>query len=194
MAEPILDDPKYIDLALDEINTKLKEQFSWLNNAFGLAERKFMFRSNPNDPRFNAHDTYPAIFKGGDQENYLSLLPNTDYGNFSFWDIEEDREEISKESRFIKRKVGIVFWFDYRDIYTDWEQKSINNVKYDLVENFFGFMYFSKSVVSIYSINERSENIYKTYYHKEINSQFLMRPYGGLRINMEIMINKTDSC
>lgn len=192
---PTLADPKYIDLALAEINTKLSSTFSWLDNTFGLAQRLPMFRGNYEDPRFNAHDYYPGIFKGGDQDNYISMLPNEDYGNYCFWDLEDDYEKMSRTDPNLVRKIGFVIWFKYPDIFgASWENYTINNVKALLIDNFFEEMYFTKSIVDVFEINERVEHIYKTYNHSEITSQFLMKPYGGLRINMTIYINRLTLC
>ena len=72
---PDLSCPKLIDLALIDIQTHLTTKLSWLNFAFGRSEKLI-----------NADGkTYPAIYQGDNE--YKDMLPDTDLGNYSFFEI-----------------------------------------------------------------------------------------------------------
>lgn len=185
--QPTLIDPKLIDLALGEIQTELTTGLSWLTTAYGKAVSRKYIKDNNTFVR-------PEVYVGG--KEYLSMFPDSHLGNFSFFSV-DDGEEINSHSfgnlRF-SANVGLIFWFDYRDVYPgDWQAKTIDNIKFDIITAIKGFRLVRSKIILSRSW-ELSKNIYNGYSDKEIDNQFLMRPFGGIRIDFEIRYNEIANC
>jgi|VirMetMinimDraft_7_1064189.scaffolds.fasta_scaffold08928_2 hypothetical protein len=184
---PTLAEPKLIDLALLEIQTALTAKLPWLNHAFGKAQRL-------KEERDGRIVIYPGVYAGS--EDYLEVFPDSHIGNFSFFDVDDGEEMngMNRASIAFEAKIGLVVWFDYRKVYPgDWQQRSIENVKAEVIEAL-NTSAFRRSSVIFYKAWERSESIYKGYSDKEIMQQFLMRPYGGLKIEFFIKYQEKPNC
>ena len=180
---PSITDPKLLDLAFAPIQTKLESGLSWLDKAFGKCQRL--------ERLLNGKTTIkPSIYVGGnDDRQYLDLFPDSSIGNFCFFDVDDLKEHAWQRNQGgpVMAKVGIVFWFDFRDVYpTDHVNKSVENV----IDEILQILKTTRLVVK--SHVEQSANIYPRYTIAEIDNQFLMRPFGGFRINCELQIN--ESC
>lgn len=186
---PTKDDPQLLDLLLDEMAGKLLTALSWLDNAYGKAERLVKY-GVLNRPEFK-----PAIFVGGRLgQDYLYLLPDAHLGCFSWFDV-PNVQSLQFERRGFKRvstSVGLIFWFDFTKVYpNDHQTRTIENVKADVLEAI-RTMTLTNGAIRIQEIHERTDEIYRGYTTNEVDRQFLMRPYSGFRINMEVQVN--ESC
>ena len=112
-------------------------------------------------------------------------------GYFSFFTL-ADSQEIPDENfttyQTLKGEFGLIFWFYFPSIFGDnWQNYSIDNVKNEVLHHIKSI----KGVNFKFYINrfwEEADNIYTGFNHREIQSQFLMRPYGGFRIDGEIEV------
>ena len=188
----VLTDPKGIDLALFEIQTKLTGAtgLDWLTNAYGKAEYKKEVEGNNNV-------VYPAVYAGN--REYLKLFPDSHLGNFCFFII-EDNEEIltqSLKNRELKSNLSLIFWFDFDTVYPFPlipDEYSVENVK-DQVSTFFKQNVFINSAFEWNNNYQKGNNIYDGFTDKEIDNQFLMRPYGGFRLEGTITyFEKSNNC
>jgi hypothetical protein len=129
MTAQTLDNPKFLDIALSEINTKLKIHFSWLNEAFGRAER---FTERKDDRIIE----YPAIYSGNN--HYIKLFPDLKIGNFSFVISDEFSVNTTKfQSIKGNSDIEFIFWFDFRAVYpSNFETRNVINVIYDVIKFF----------------------------------------------------------
>jgi len=172
-------DPKLIDVALLEIQTALTSKLSWLNHAFGKAQKLVELKEK-------RQVKFPAVYIG--KEDYLKMFPDSHIGNFTFFDI-EDGQDIAHMGRRVqdyRTKGGLIVWFDFRTVYpNDWQQRTIENVKFDVIEAIKDTT-LVQSQIRMSKSWERAEAIYKGYTDKEIDNQFLMRPFGGFRIDFDI--------
>ena len=185
-AVPVLVDPKLIDVALSEIQTILTTELSWLDHAFGKAQRL-----KRDDGAKTV--TYPAVYIG--VKDYLPAFPDSHIGNFAFFDI-QDGEEITNGRQTVdfEANFGLIVWFDYRSVYSaDWQERSIDNVKAEVIEVLKNAV-LSQSSISLVRSWERSESIYKGYTDNEVDRQFLMRPYGGFKIEGIIKYHDQTRC
>lgn len=185
---PTLADAKLIDKALLPIQTSLTTKLSWLNHAFGKAQRlKEVVEGKT--------VIYPGVYVGG--EEYLKVFPDSHIGNFTFFDI-EDGEELDHKGRGnvdFSVNFGLVVWFDYRTVYqADWQQRTIENVKSEVIDALKTTLLPIGSSLRITRSWERSENIYKGYTDKEIREQFLMRPFGGFKLEGELQFSELSNC
>lgn len=184
---PNLAEPVMLDAALLEIQMHLLAGLDWLNNAFGKIERR----------EKNAR-TFPAVFVGGggNGEDYINLMPDSHLGNYSFFDIEdgEDVNKFSKRSGEMEAKFNLVFWFDYKKVYPiDYELKSIENVKRDILA-VFGGTGMRNSTVRIEKFYQKKENVFRGFNMDGIKELNAKRPYGMLRMSGEIKYFESSRC
>lgn len=189
------DKPVLLDKVLQDIQKALTTKLSWLDYAFGRSYKLVDHR--PDGNKF----VYPAAYNGNGE--YVSLLPNDNFGNFCWFDIYDPQEIIDNiQSRPQYTFSGaIVFWFDLSTIYEDDSMLYTEEVKDDIVSLLTtpGFIK-TNSHLSIDRIYERPENIYKGYalekvYNEnaykgegiqDIDKQYFVYPYAGLRIEFTL--------
>ena len=73
------DEPVLLDKIIQDMQRAFTEKLKWLNYAFGRAYK--LIEHRPDGNKF----VYPAIYNGNGE--YVSLLPNDNFGNFSWFDI-----------------------------------------------------------------------------------------------------------
>jgi len=190
-------DPVGIDKAFAEINTKLLSGLSWLDGAYGKTQ-KLKRTSTESRDRYKKYLTYPGIYTGSDTGNeYETMKPSDHLGNFSFF-VTYDPDDVNRSNMISARTTttfGLIFWFDYRKVYgDDWKGKTLENVKNDLLEFFRKNSFIHSMIGENFKFYEEAENIYKGFTDTEIDNQFLMRPYGGLRIEGSISFNEISNC
>lgn len=187
------ENPVLLDKILQDIQTTLMDKLSWLNYAFGRAYK--IIEHRPDGGKF----VYPAVYNGNGE--YVSLLPNDNLGNFSWFDI-YDPQVIEQNIRQFTYKGAIVFWYDLSSIYPDANALYTEEVKNEII-NVLTAKGFITTVgrLSINRVYENFENIYKGYalekiYNnyqysgediQELDKQFFMYPYAGLRIEFDLV-------
>lgn len=189
------DNPVLLDKILQDMQKSLMDNLPWLNYAFGKAHKLIEHRTNGN--KF----VYPAAYNGNGE--YISLLPNDKYGNFSWFDI-YDPQEISQVSPALPQftfEGAIVFWYDLTSIYDDASVLYTEEIKDEIIRLLTTpGLIIANGRIAVSKVYERFENIYSGYslekiynnyeYSGEdiqsIDKQFFMFPYAGLRIEFNI--------
>lgn len=172
------DKPVLLDKVLQDIQEALKDKLPWLDYAFGKSYK--MAEHRPDGEKF----IYPAAYNGNGE--YVSLLPNDNYGNFSWFDIYDPQDIVDNiQSRPQFTFSGaLVFWYDLNSIYEDKSVIYSEEIKDEIVRLLTtpGFIK-TNSRLTIDRIYERPENIYKGY---AADKQFFVYPYFGLRIEFTL--------
>lgn len=183
---PTLAEPKLIDWALNEIQEGLTDGLPWLNHAFGKCQAIKQVKERRTV-------VSPNVYVG--KEEYLKVFPDSHIGNFSFFVIgDESLDHARRDNINFKASFGLVVWFDYRKVYpNDWQNRSVDNVKSTVI-SLLRSMRLSRSQIKFNHITEQASSIYKEFTDKEIEDQFLMRPYGGFRVNGEIVFFEKTPC
>ena len=190
------DKPVLLDKVLQDIQKALKDKLPWLDYAFGKSYKMVEHRAD--GEKF----IYPAAYNGNGE--YMSLLPNDNYGNFSWFDIYDPQDitdNIQSRPQFTFNG-ALIFWYDLSSIYEDNSVIYSEEVKDEIVRLLTtpGFIK-TNSKLTIDRIYERPENIYKDYaiekiynnysYKGEgiqsIDKQFFVYPYSGLRIEFTLI-------
>lgn len=184
--QPILVAPTLFDKAFDEIGLALTTEFSWLTNSYRKAER--MPRTNEKG-RTNYE---PHVFVGRQNytKEYLNVLPDAHLQNHCFFTVEDGETITERKGQLgdIYASFSIVFWWDFRTVYpTDHLTKTTENIKREI-----GVL-LAKTALKTCTITQEkfwteARNIYKGFDIEDAKNQFLMRPYGGLRIEGQIKI------
>lgn len=189
------EDPVLLDKILQNMQKSLMNKLKWLNCAFGRAYK--LVEHRPDGNKF----IYPAMYNGNGE--YVSLLPNDNFGNFSWFDI-YDPQKITEVVQSLPQYTfsgAIIFWYDLSSIYEDETVMHTEEVKDEIMRVLTtpGLITTTGKLV-INDIYERFENIYKGYsiekvYNnytykgegiQDIDKQFFMYPYAGIRIEFTL--------
>jgi len=175
--------PVMTDLCLSYIQEALRE-LSWLDYAFGKVQKLVKTKNG-------ASYFYPAVYQGNNE--YVSLLPDSGLGNFSFFVVDDPQtvEFFPHVRNRIKLPVSLIVWYDVTKVNPLSEDRNTERVKAELLRLLtdMTLKYGSFSITNIY---EKAENIYKDFSLKEVDNQFMMHPYAGIRFQGEVIYN--ESC
>lgn len=187
-APPTKDSPQLLDVIFDGIATELLARLSWLDNAYGKVERQ-VSRDSLNRLQYE-----PVIFTGGRLGmDYISMLPDSHLGCYSWFDVPDAQEiTLARVQRGrVSTTTGLIFWWDYRKVYpTNHQSRTVENVKSDILAAMRATR-ISAGMFRVVSIEEKEEQIYRRYNTKNVDQQFMMRPYGALRLNLQIRYDQT---
>lgn len=187
--------PVLLDKIIQDMQKSLTKRLKWLNYAFGRAYK--LVEHRPDGNKF----IYPAAYNGNGE--YISLLPNDNLGNFSWFDI-YDPQKITEVVQSLPQYTfsgAIVFWYNLNSIYEDSNNLYTEEVKDEIIRTLTTpGLITTTGKLSIKDIYECFENIYKGYsiekiYNnyiykgqgiQDIDKQFFMFPYAGIRIEFNL--------
>ena len=192
---PMKKNPVLLDKIIQDIQTKLKEKLTWLDYAFGRAYK--LIQHQDNGGKF----IYPAASIGN--SDYISLLPDDNYGNFCWFDIYDSQKVINVVQSTPQFTISgaIIFWFNLDSIFSDNDAMYTEEIKDEIIR-----VLSTPGIVkqtgklAINEIYERFENIYSGYSIEKIynsyqysgqdiqslDKMFFMHPYSGLRFEFTI--------
>ena len=187
--------PVLLDKILQDMQKSLMDKLKWLDYAFGRAYK--LVEHRPDGDKF----VYPAAYNGNGE--YISLLPNDNLGNFSWFDI-YDPQTITQVVQSMPQYTfngAIVFWYNLDTIFESSETMNTEEIKDEIIRFLTtpGIITTTGKLV-INNIYERFENIYRgysiekiynnyTYQGSDIQSidkLFFMYPYAGIRIEFSL--------
>lgn len=172
--------PKFFDRAAAEISGALEANLDWLTTAYKKIEVKVGEKGR-----------YPAIYTGRkNNKGYLDLLPDSKLGNYSYLEVNESQRLTDYTANSVhKFTAGLTFFFDFRTIYPDNHvNQTIENVKFDIYQVLKRYS-FTTCKIKLIEIVEGANRVYSGYAHREIDSQFNMRPYGCLKFVFELVLS-----
>lgn len=190
----IKESPVLLDKVIQELQKVLMDKLAWLNYAFGRGYKMVEHRTD------GSKFVYPAMYNG--KREYLSLMPNDNYGNFSWFDIYDPQTVINKIQGLpqIEFSGALIIWYDQRDIDADDEFVCTEEAKLEVLTVLSTPGNLKNSKLKINSVYENFESIYRGYsiekvynnynYSGEdiqsIDKQYFIYPYAGLRIEFTL--------
>lgn len=176
---PKPDNPVMVDRIIGKLQDALAEGVGWLDYVFGRAQRLVTLQDK-------SEWYYPGVYVGGDE--YLDVLPGQCMGNRVFFNT-DDPELLVKQGRFLhmERTVGLVCWYDLSTIYAGTTARNTEAVKWKLLDTLDRIVLPTGMRMSMAKVYDRAENIFREYSLREVDSQYLMQPYGGVRIDMDLV-------
>ena len=180
---PVIPDAIMLDLHLGEIQKGLVENVAWLDAAFGRAQR---LTKEVNGKRIVTPNVYCGGWRGHGENDYIEVSPDSKIGNFSFFEIDDPQTiDAGPWAREVKAPFGLVVWFDLTRVYKTADNRNTEKIKAEILRVLGGRAgwHLSEGRITINRIYERAENIYKGYTLSEIDNQFLMHPFGGIRFD-----------
>lgn len=169
--------PVLIDKFIQELQTKLLDNFSWLDYAFGRS-----YTVEEDGARF------PAAYNGNGE--YISLLPNDNIGNFSWFDIYDPQDILAVVygKPNVSFSGALTLWYNLKDINADADVLYAEEVKNEIASFLTrpGLMSFGH--LKPLRIYERPESLYKQYI-SSIKNELVIYPYATIKIEFEFKTN-----
>lgn len=180
---PVIPNPVMLDAVIGEVQNGLVENISWLDVAFGRAQRLSKMMNNK---RIITPNVFCGGWNGHGENDYIEVSPDSKIGNFSFFEIEDPQTiDAGPWAREIKSPFALIFWFDLTRVYKTASNRNTEKLKADILRVLNGRTgwHLTDGRILINRIYERADNIYKGYSLSEIDNQFLMHPYAGFRFD-----------
>lgn len=178
---PVISDPVMLDWVLGQIQAGLVEGVSWLDVAFGRAQRLTKMQGGK---KIVTPNVFCGGWNGHGPNDYIEVSPDSKIGNFSYFEIDDPQTiEPGPWARTIKSPFALVVWFDLTRVYGKAADRNTEKLKADILHILGGRAgwHLESGRITINRIYERAENIYRGYSLNEIDNQFLMHPYAGFR-------------
>ena len=178
---PVIPNAVMLDAVIGEIQQGLVNNLSWLDAAFGRAQR---LTKNIEGKRIVTPNVYCGGWNGHGPNDYIEVSPDAKIGNFSYFEVDDPQTiDPGPWARQIKAPFSLIVWFDLTRVYGSRTNRNTEKIKSDILHILNGRAdwHLSHGRIVINKIYERAENIYKGYTLSEIDNQFLMHPFAGLR-------------
>lgn len=178
---PKIDDAVMLDEVIGEIQDGLVAGLPWLNAAFGRSQR---IEKKLNGKRYVVPNVFCGGWNGHGENDYIEVSPDSKIGNFSFFEVLDPQTiEADMWARRIKSPYALIFWFDLRRVYGEASKRNIEFLKAEILRLLNGNTgwHLPSGKITVNKCYEQAANIYKGYSLDEVDNQFLMHPYGGLR-------------
>lgn len=178
---PVIPNAVMLDAVMGEIQQGLVNNLSWLDAAFGRAQR---LTKNIEGKRIVTPNVYCGGWNGHGPNDYIEVSPDAKIGNFSYFEVDDPQTiDPGPWARQIKAPFSLIVWFDLTRVYGSRTNRNTEKIKSDILHILNGRADFhlTNGRIVINKIYERAENIYKGYTLSEIDNQFLMHPFAGLR-------------
>lgn len=182
--------PVLIDQALLDVQAVLAGGLPWLNAAYGKADRLKVQKNGTTV-------VFPAVYVEGTE--YLRMFPDEHLGNYSFFVIDDPQEvapRLGVNNGLFNYNFGLIFWFDMRRVFTGaadrWKSYSTENVKSQVLSLLRGGGFNVQ--LRVFNVFDQQENIYRGFTDREINNQYLMRPYSAFRVEGVIKFDEKSNC
>lgn len=188
---PVIPNAIMVDAVFSQMATALKANLTWLNAAYGRAQR---LTSVVEGKKYVTPAVYTGSIAGQGNNDYIPVLPDSNIGNFSFF-LMDDPEQLDWEPY---RQMGtttpfsLIVWFDLRRVFNSATNRNTEKLKAQILYVLNGRTsgwHLNGGHITINKVWERAENIYKGFTLDEIDNQFLMHPYGGFRFDGTITID-----
>lgn len=180
---PIIPNAVMLDRVLGEIQSGLMQNITWLDIAFGRAQRLTKVVSGK---KLITPNVYCGGWEGHGPNDYIEVSPDSKIGNFSFFEVDDPQTiDAGPWAREIKTPFGLVVWLDLTRVYNSPDNRNTERLKADilyLLNGRFGW-HLSQGHITVNRIFERAENIYRGYTLSEIDNQYLMHPFAGFRFD-----------
>lgn len=158
-------------------------QVTWLDHIFGRSER--LVKTD-----VDGHRIYtPNVYYG--KEEYLPLTPdNTELGNYCFFVMDEPQTVglgMGVQHR-MRSPFSLIVWCDMRTVGQS-DVRDTEALKEQILKTI-RKAWIKKGSVTLERIYERSENVFQGFSLDEVDNQFLMAPYWGMRVMGEIVVDE----
>lgn len=179
---------KGLSRKIQEIQSRLASDLSWLSKSFGLADRIVEYREG-------AEYVYPAVFEGNTIDP-ISLMPSDLYQSYCFW-VYDDSEfdtnsDFPTKNPIITNNVSCIFYMDIRRIdnvmaYAGTKSKIIEDIFH-----FFNTVNVSGRLIPVRFIENDITEVFSGYSLDQVDNVFKAYPKWACRMDFEFSYR--DAC
>lgn len=175
--------PKLFDRPIQDLQQTLAAKCLWIDHAFGRCERLAK--------EIDGRRLYtPNVYAGMDE--YILLTPdNTELGNYCFF-VREEPEQIAMNMGIqnrLKAPFSLVVWLDMRT-FEDTDERDIYALEQQVLDAIGTPGAMRHGGMEVTRIYHKAENVFDGFSLDEVDNQFLMSPYYGIRVQMEILVDE----
>lgn len=173
--------PKLFDRVIQAMQDRLSG-LAWLDHVFGRCER--LVKMSADGRRVYS----PNVYKG--DEEYILLTPdNTELGNYCFFVMEEPEtvRHAVGERLHVRSPFSLILWVDMRTVGATYDDRNTDELK-DAVLRLLDGSFLREGAVTLQRVYERSENVFQGFSLDEVENQYLMSPYWGMRLTGEMVV------
>lgn len=175
--------PKLFDRPIQDIQRSIAEKLLFMHHIFGRCERLAKV--------VDGRKVYsPNVYKGKDE--YELLTPdNTDLGNYCFF-VREDPETMVQSFGNHGRMRGtfsLIVWVDLRTI-EDKDQRDVYDFELKVLDAVASPGVLRSGGITVSRVYHRAESVFDGFSLDEVDNQFLMSPFYGLRIQFELWVDE----
>lgn len=175
--------PRLFDRPIQDLQNIIGAKLSFMDHVFGRCER--LLKAVDGQRYYT-----PNIYRGNN--DYVLLTPdNRVLGNYCFFVPEEPETMTFSMGAMgrIKAPFSLVVWVDQRTV----EESDLRNV-YDLELKVLDAIgtpgTLRNGSIDIRRVFHRAENVFAGFTLDEVDNQFMMSPFMGLRIEFELRIDE----
>lgn len=175
--------PRLFDRPIQDMQKSIGAKLLFMDHVFGRCERLIK--------EVEGRKVYtPNVYKGGDE--YLLLTPdNTDLGNYCFF-VREEPEQMVVDAAIhsrLRAPFSLVVWVDLRTI-EDTDQRNIYDLELKVLDAISSPGTLKSGGITVQRVYHRAENIFEGFTLDEVQNQFLMSPFFGLRVQFELWVDE----
>lgn len=175
--------PRLFDHVIQDLQKNIAKRLLFMNHIFGRCERL--------QKDVNGHRVFsPNVYAGKDE--YILLTPdNTELGNYCFFVAGEPEQLAVQMGSYgrLRAPFSLVVWVDMRTIEED-DDRNTYDVELKVLDAIGEAGAIRHGGMTIGRIYHRAENVFDGFTLDEVDNQFLMSPFFGLRIEMEFWVNE----
>lgn len=175
--------PKLFDRPIQDLQKSIGRKLLFMNHIFGRCER--LLKVVDGRRYFT-----PNIYKGKDE--YELLTPdNTDLGNYCFFVPDEPEVMVANFgiSGRLRAPFSLVVWVDQRTI-EDEDARNVYDLELKVLDAIASPGVLRHGGIEVTRVYHKAENVFQGFTMDEVDNQFLMSPFMGLRVECELWIDE----
>ena len=175
--------PKLFDKPIQDLQQTLASKCLWIDHAFGRCER--LVKEVDGRRQYT-----PNVYAGKDE--YILLTPdNTELGNYCFFVREEPEQIVANmgiQNR-LRAPFSLVVWVDMRT-FEDSDERDVYALEQQVMDAIGTPAAIRHGGMTVTRIYHKAENVFDGFSLDEVDNQFLMSPFYGIRVQMELWVDE----
>ena len=174
---------RLFDRPIQDLQQSIGRKLLFMDHVFGRAERLVK--------EINQRRVFsPNIYKADGE--YILLTPdNTELGNYCFFVREEPEvmvEAFGNHGR-MRCPFSLIVWVDMRKV-EDGDERNVYDLELKVLDAVASPGVLRSGGLTVSRVYHRAENVFEGFTLDEVDNQYLMWPFVGLRLQIEIWVDE----
>lgn len=163
---------KLFDRAVLPIQEEIANELPWIDHSIGVCE---VLTEMKDGKKFTSANLFT--------DEYEQIMPCEELGNFCFWYM-RDPQEIDRLNGRVKSPFSLIFWYNVDKVSSSPDYRNREAVKAQILAILDNIHTPGFEITRVY---ENPKNIFTDFSYDHVQNQFLMHPFGGIRIDGTII-------